>query len=469
MEGNGNASAGSPPSRIRSNGTPLPPTGPRRPAPPARLPSIQIQRSWDRGEASNDTGAGSTSAAAAAAAAARRRRAATIASPIREYPPHLDHPTSTGVLRPATSNIDYNDSHDLQNGNLERQGTLQPAPGGDGHIFIVSPPSDTAAAAAEQQENPEDNRNLGWGAALMNRGRRRAATTAAALSRTLTGGTANAADQDLGDIEASRRARAASRASVDMASNSANRNDAYDTQVHDMLDVIDPEVQTVNLLGDIQNAFFIPPNRLFDRTRKVQLTKPPESKESIEDRQQLQEQRQQELKAKYTPARTEAEQAAADARRAEKEAQAQAQAQAGTGTGGGVPSTLTEAQQQQEAEAAAAGGEEGREKPLPGPPAPLTQAEQDGEVQGPATAIETEELVLADQKYVKGRYFVLPSKLVDMTDWSDQEKADLDDYVRHLMHNKKEIFRRRMRGFGKYVRTREWPYYFLFLLCWMTC
>jgi len=261
---------------------------------------------------------------------------------------------------------------------------------------------------------------------------------------------------DFGDIEATRRARAASHASIDMGIDNPNsqRNEAYGSQVHDMLDVIDPEVQTVNLLGDIQNAFFIPPNRLFDRTRKLQLTKPPESKESIEERRK----QQQEL---FTPPRTEAEQAAADARRAEREAQQQQ----GTGTGpGGVPTTtippIATATGEGEKPLQVAEAAEGTEKPLPGPPPPLKPSEESrpGEIKGPSTAIDTEELILADQKYVKGRYFVLPSKLVDMTDWSDQEKADLDDYVRHLMHNKKEIFRRRMRGFGKYVRTRESPY-----------
>lgn len=246
--------------------------------------------------------------------------------------------------------------------------------------------------------------------------------------------------RDLGDEEATRRARANSHASVDVGSNAmtaGGRSEAYDTQVHDMLDVIDPEVQTVNLLGDIQNAFFIPPNRLFDRTRKLQLTKPPESKEAAEA-------------VKYTPPRTEAEQAAADARRAEREAQQKEQQQL---------------QQQEASEAGVSGPSQPitSEKPItskPTPPTPLLDEngniiEPEGEEQEHGPSIETEELILADQKYVKGRYFVLPSKLVDMTDWTDQEKNDLDDYVRHLMHNKKEIFRRRMRGFGKYVRTRK--------------
>jgi hypothetical protein len=55
---------------------------------------------------------------------------------------------------------------------------------------------------------------------------------------------------------------------------------------------------------------------------------------------------------------------------------------------------------------------------------------------------------------VAGEYFVMPKTLVDGWDeWSDEEKAELDDYVRHLLHSRKERFRRSMRGFRRYVRT----------------
>ncbi len=51
-------------------------------------------------------------------------------------------------------------------------------------------------------------------------------------------------------------------------------------------------------------------------------------------------------------------------------------------------------------------------------------------------------------------YAVLPHG-ISLEGWSDAEKADLDDHVRHLLHSRKEGFKRRMRGFGKYIQKRE--------------
>lgn len=485
MDGNGSNSTSSTSPRSNNGNLQLPTSSnggpPRRPAPAVRLPSCQIQRNWDRGEASTNNS--NTSASAAAAAAARRRRAATVASPIREYPPALEHhTTSAGILHPATSRqsqSNRNDGNTTIQQHPEYQLNVTPAPGGDGHIYIVDP--NTTTALRDDNNEPGNDKDKpqaqGWGAAL-SRGRKRAATTAAALSRTVTGytggggGSSNAnTGRDFGDEEATRRARGNSHASVEIGSNTnPTRGEAYDSQVHDMLDVIDPEVQTVNLLGDIQNAFFIPPNRLFDRTRKLQLTRPPESKESGVGGDATGEGGAAPPSApvKYTPPRTEAEQAAADARKAERLAQQQQQQQAQGGTQAGtvaptippipeVPGEATSEKPQatSSGQTSEGEGEVTSEKPLPSKPLPPSASELEGRVKEPSTAVDTEELILANQKYVKGRYFVLPSKLVDMTDWTDQEKADLDDYVRHLMHNKKEIFRRRMRGFGKYVRTRE--------------
>ncbi len=48
------------------------------------------------------------------------------------------------------------------------------------------------------------------------------------------------------------------------------------------------------------------------------------------------------------------------------------------------------------------------------------------------------------------RYAVLPHG-ISLEGWSEQDKADLDDHVRHLMHSRKEGFKRSMRGFKQYV------------------
>ena len=48
------------------------------------------------------------------------------------------------------------------------------------------------------------------------------------------------------------------------------------------------------------------------------------------------------------------------------------------------------------------------------------------------------------------RYAVLPHG-IDLDDWSAEDKADLDDHVRHLMHSRREGFKRSMRGFKQYI------------------
>lgn len=38
--------------------------------------------------------------------------------------------------------------------------------------------------------------------------------------------------------------------------------------------------------------------------------------------------------------------------------------------------------------------------------------------------------------------------------WTAKDRAELDDHVRHLLHSRKEKFKRSIRGFGQYVRKR---------------
>lgn len=56
--------------------------------------------------------------------------------------------------------------------------------------------------------------------------------------------------------------------------------------------------------------------------------------------------------------------------------------------------------------------------------------------------------VLSDTNFA-----VLPHGVV-LEGWSEEDKAELNDHVRHLLHSRKAKFRRSMRAFGKYVRTR---------------
>lgn len=48
------------------------------------------------------------------------------------------------------------------------------------------------------------------------------------------------------------------------------------------------------------------------------------------------------------------------------------------------------------------------------------------------------------------RYAVLPHG-ISLEGWSDEDKAELDDHVRHLLHSRKEGFKRSWAGFKKYV------------------
>lgn len=48
------------------------------------------------------------------------------------------------------------------------------------------------------------------------------------------------------------------------------------------------------------------------------------------------------------------------------------------------------------------------------------------------------------------RYAVLPHG-ISLDDWTEEDKEELDDYVRHLMHSRKEGFKRSWRGFKQYI------------------
>lgn len=49
-------------------------------------------------------------------------------------------------------------------------------------------------------------------------------------------------------------------------------------------------------------------------------------------------------------------------------------------------------------------------------------------------------------------YAVLPHG-ASLPGWTDEEKAMLDDHVRHVLHSKRAKFKRTMRGFGRYIRN----------------
>lgn len=54
-------------------------------------------------------------------------------------------------------------------------------------------------------------------------------------------------------------------------------------------------------------------------------------------------------------------------------------------------------------------------------------------------------------RLTESHYAALPHG-VSLDDWTPEEKAQLDDHVRHMLHSRRSKFKRMMKGFGQYVR-----------------
>lgn len=60
-----------------------------------------------------------------------------------------------------------------------------------------------------------------------------------------------------------------------------------------------------------------------------------------------------------------------------------------------------------------------------------------------------------DSTLSENRYAVLPHGR-DLSGWTQAEKDELNDHVRHMLHSRRSKFKRGMKGFGQYVRRREY-------------
>ncbi|KAK9800973.1 hypothetical protein AB5N19_00981 [Seiridium cardinale] len=162
--------------------------------------------------------------------------------------------------------------------------------------------------------------------------------------------------------------------------------DEYDPSVVDMLDVVDPEVSTLNSITNVQNSLFIPSlGRLVNRRPTYNLSSIPRMpgafpRGSRED-----------LRAQ-TPTST-----------------------AGFTTTGSI----------EPSEAGTPGTEE--------PPAGRPSIERI-----PSTMTE--------------RFYAVRPSHISLADWSDEDLAELNDHVRHMLHSKRSAFGRSMKAFGQYVR-----------------
>ena len=72
-----------------------------------------------------------------------------------------------------------------------------------------------------------------------------------------------------------------------------------------------------------------------------------------------------------------------------------------------------------------------------------------GEMRPPLTHTTTISSTLSES-----RYAVLPHG-ESLRGWTPEEKAELNDLVRHMLHSRRAAFKRGLKGFGQYVRRRK--------------
>ncbi|KAH9905027.1 hypothetical protein F4778DRAFT_54806 [Xylariomycetidae sp. FL2044] len=171
--------------------------------------------------------------------------------------------------------------------------------------------------------------------------------------------------------------------------------ESYDPKIVDVLDVLDPRVSTLNSITNVQNSLFVPSlGRFVNRQPTYQLD--PSDDEEEEE-----------------------EQKAPDVVKS-----AEVEAASRRGSGG---ATL-------DLEKAPTAEEKGKDTEKPQRPPPRG----DG-------------LIRLQSQIVEGNYAVLPHG-VALESWSQDEIAQVNDYVRHALHSRRSKFKRSMKAFGKYVR-----------------
>lgn len=100
-------------------------------------------------------------------------------------------------------------------------------------------------------------------------------------------------------------------------------------------------------------------------------------------------------------------------------------------------------------------GAVGREKSQQQDVQPMTQ---EGEAMRAAggrglTRINTIDSILSTMDEGPDHHYAVLPHGASLPGWTDEEKAILDDHVRHVLHSKRAKFKRTMRGFGRYVKN----------------
>ncbi|KAF2466715.1 uncharacterized protein BDR25DRAFT_236136 [Lindgomyces ingoldianus] len=159
----------------------------------------------------------------------------------------------------------------------------------------------------------------------------------------------------------------------------ADESREYASNMVDVLDTIDPEVQTLTSLTNVQNSLFIPNlGRWVNRRPTYVLRQSPSETASLQE----------------------------------------------------INSVLATARQEEEKQ----GG------------APKLERSQTG-----TTVATMATLATIDSRLSDSRFAVLPHG-TSLEGWSKEDKAELNDHVRHMLHSKRSKFKRSMKGFGQYVR-----------------
>lgn len=81
------------------------------------------------------------------------------------------------------------------------------------------------------------------------------------------------------------------------------------------------------------------------------------------------------------------------------------------------------------------------------------EAEVERAARGELTRTNTIDSILSTMEEGPGHHFAVLPHGASLIGWTDEEKAALDDHVRHLLHSRRARFKRTMRGFGRYVRN----------------
>ncbi|KHN95015.1 uncharacterized protein MAM_07064 [Metarhizium album ARSEF 1941] len=173
----------------------------------------------------------------------------------------------------------------------------------------------------------------------------------------------------------------------------SGETDEYNDELVDWLDIIDPEVQTLSTLTNVQNSLFVPdlgswvnrrPTYVLSQT-DAPMPRPTSAKEPIQPPEQ-------------------------------------------------APTIREEEEEEEEAAGPEEKGEEEEEE----------EEEEDKKPYLQRTDTITSRL--SDSHYA-----ALPHGR-KLEGWSAAEKWELDDYVRHMLHSRRSRFKRQMKGFGQYVR-----------------